>query len=95
MNAVQPYKVIIRLKAIGNAPILKQSVFKLSSTNAFAKIIAFIRKELGLDQGDSLFCYVNSSVMPTPDELLGDLDRIFGLENSGLIVNYSTSPAWG
>ncbi|KAI8897296.1 ubiquitin-like protein Atg12 [Globomyces pollinis-pini] len=89
-----PYKVVIRLKAIGNAPILKQQVFKLSSQNNFIKIINFIRKELNLPQNDSLFVYVNSAFCPNPDDFIGDLDACFGIDGS-LIVNYSTTPAWG
>lgn len=102
------YKVIVRLKATGNAPILKQQVyiklikvFKLSSGNKFGKLVTFIRKELGLNQ-EQLYCYVNSAFMPGLDDILGiwqanlgDLDKLFGLDSQGLIVNYSLSPAWG
>lgn len=55
----------------------------------------FIRKELQLKEGDSLFCYINSSFMPSPNDYLGDLDRLFGLETQGILVNYSLTPAWG
>jgi hypothetical protein len=33
--------------------------------------------------------------MPSPDDSLGDLDKLFGLESQGIIVNYSLNPAWG
>jgi ubiquitin-like protein ATG12 len=94
MEQDAPYKVIIRLKATGSAPILKQQVFKLSSKNPFGKVVQFIRKELGL-QNESLYCYINSSFMPTMDDLLGDLDGLFGIDQTGIIVNYSLQPAYG
>lgn len=90
------YKVVIRLKATGNAPILKQQVFKLSSKNLFQKVVLFIRKALDLSDSDSLYCYINSSFIPSNEDLIGDLDHLFGMENAqGLIVNYSLNPAWG
>lgn len=95
-TASSDYKVIIRLKATGNAPILKQQVFKLSSLNKFQKVSLFIRKALTLSDSDSLYCYINSSFIPSNEDLLGDLDHLFGMENNqGMIVNYALNPAWG
>ncbi|KAF8477173.1 hypothetical protein BDZ91DRAFT_708797 [Kalaharituber pfeilii] len=42
-------KVTIRFKSIGNAPILKRQVFKISSGAKFGKVVAFLRKQLGMD----------------------------------------------
>ncbi|KIK50838.1 hypothetical protein GYMLUDRAFT_136715, partial [Collybiopsis luxurians FD-317 M1] len=39
--------VIVRFKAIGNAPIMKQNFFKITSSNRFQAVIQFLRKELG------------------------------------------------
>ena len=85
-----PAKIVVRLKATGNAPILKQSIFKISSTYTFEKVIAFLTKELQQQP----FCYINSSFAPSPDELLSNLYQSFGVDKS-LIVNYSITPAWG
>ncbi|KAJ3273294.1 hypothetical protein HDV01_004652 [Terramyces sp. JEL0728] len=90
MKEKEHYKVVIRLKQVGSAPILKQQVFKLSSANTFQKVIQYIKKELQ----QSVYVYVNSAFCPSPDDLLFDLDQMFGLEGT-LIVNYSTTPAWG
>ncbi|OAJ42295.1 hypothetical protein BDEG_25764 [Batrachochytrium dendrobatidis JEL423] len=46
-----PDKVVVRLKATGSAPILKQTVFKISSSSKFQNVIAFLRKELAYKQG--------------------------------------------
>jgi hypothetical protein len=89
-----PEKVIIRLSATGNAPILKTSVFKLSSTHQFSHLISFIRRQLSLKDSDGLFCYINASFAPTPDEKIDSLYRAFGVDGS-LNVNYSLGRAWG
>jgi ubiquitin-like protein ATG12 len=89
-----PEKVIIRLMATGNAPILKQSVFKMSSSHQFSHLISFIRKQLSLKDGESLFCYVNASFAPTPDEGIDGLYRCFGADGN-LTINYSLNKAWG
>ena len=88
------YKVVIRLKAIGSAPILKHQIFKLSSENHFSKVVQFLRKELQLQQHDHLFVYVNSAFIPLQDDLLGDLDHLHGIDGQ-LVLNYSLNPSWG
>ncbi|KAH6564354.1 hypothetical protein BASA50_002163 [Batrachochytrium salamandrivorans] len=88
-----PDKVVVRLKAAGSAPILKQTVFKISSTNKFQSVINFLRKELAFKNA-GLFVYINSSFAPSPDEVVGNLYRCFALDGK-LIVNYSVTPAWG
>ncbi|KAL2917357.1 Ubiquitin-like protein [Polyrhizophydium stewartii] len=89
-----PDKVVVRLKATGSAPILKQTFFKISAPSRFGKVINFLRKELGFKQRDSLFVYINSSFAPSPDETVANLYRCFAIEGN-LIVNYSVTPAWG
>lgn len=46
--------VVVRFKATGNAPIMKQNFYKISSSNQFRTVIAFLRKELGWKPSDSL-----------------------------------------
>jgi ubiquitin-like protein ATG12 len=90
----EPYKVVIRLKAIGSAPILKHQVFKLSSQNTFSRVTQFIRKELNIKEGEGIFLYVNSAFIPVFDDVLGDLDRLHGTEGQ-LVINYALNPAFG
>ncbi|KAA1110030.1 hypothetical protein PGT21_007204 [Puccinia graminis f. sp. tritici] len=45
-------KVVVRFKATGSAPIMKQNFFKITSSNRFQAVIAFLRKELGLKPTD-------------------------------------------
>ncbi|KAG0252204.1 hypothetical protein BG011_007128 [Mortierella polycephala] len=87
-------KVIVRFRAIGNAPILKQNIFKITATNKFMAVIQFLRKELNYQQSDPLFLYVNSAFSPAPDEIVNNLYKCFNTDGK-LIVNYCTSPAWG
>ncbi|KAI8869982.1 APG12-domain-containing protein [Ramicandelaber brevisporus] len=92
--AVDPEKIICRFKAVGNASILKRSFYKLSSGHKFQAVILFLRKELGLQPSDPLFVYVNSAFSPAPDEVVANLYRCFSLEGQ-LVINYSTTQAWG
>ncbi|KAJ3255537.1 hypothetical protein HDU77_003661 [Chytriomyces hyalinus] len=87
-------QVVVRFRATGSAPILKQSIFKITASQRFQAVIGFLRKELALGPGDSLFLYINSAFAPAPDEVVATLFKNFGTEGS-LIVNYSTTAAWG
>ncbi|TPX37031.1 hypothetical protein SmJEL517_g00827 [Synchytrium microbalum] len=89
-----PQKVVVRFKAAGNAPILKQPFFKISPTQKFEFVIGFLRKQLGFQPNEPLFLYVNSAFAPAPDELVSNLYKCFGIDQN-LIVNYSTTPVWG
>lgn len=53
--------VVVRFKAVGNAPIMKQNLYKITATNRFQAVIQFLRKELGWKAGDPLVrvpCYL-------------------------------------
>ncbi|GMN59787.1 hypothetical protein TIFTF001_028886 [Ficus carica] len=63
-------KVVVHLRATGDAPILKQAKFKIPGTDKFAKVIDFLRRQL---HRDTLFVYVNSAFSPNPDESVIDL----------------------
>ncbi|CAH2053762.1 unnamed protein product, partial [Thlaspi arvense] len=97
---------VVHLRATGGAPILKQSKFKISGTDKFAKVIDFLGRQL---HSDSLFVYVNSAFSPNPDESVIDLYNVsiflfplvqyslylnFGIDGK-LVVNYACSMAWG
>lgn len=48
------FLVVIFLRATGNAPILKQNKFKISSAQQFISIQEFVRKQLLLQERDPL-----------------------------------------
>ncbi|KAG6864819.1 hypothetical protein C0991_006940 [Blastosporella zonata] len=86
-------KVIVRFKAVGNAPIMKQNFYKITSSNRFQAVIQFLRKELGWQAGDPLFTYVNLAFSPAPDDTVSNLFKSFSTDGH-LIVNYrSCQPA--
>ncbi|KAJ1261081.1 hypothetical protein BS78_09G001000 [Paspalum vaginatum] len=78
-------KVVVHVRSTGDAPILKQSKFKISGRDKFLKVIEFLRRQL---HQDTLFVYINSAFSPNPDELN------FGIDGK-LVVNYALSAAWG
>jgi ubiquitin-like protein ATG12 len=84
-------KVVVFFKAIGDAPILKQSKFKIGGVEKFAKVIDFLRKQV---HRETLFVYINSGFSPNPDENIWDLFENFGIDGK-LVVNYACSMAWG
>jgi len=87
-------KVVVRFKAVGNAPIMKQNFYKITASNRFQAVIQFLRKELGWKAGDPLFTYINLAFSPAPDDTVSNLFKSFATEGH-LIVNYSTTAAWG
>ncbi|KAJ2276822.1 Ubiquitin-like protein, partial [Coemansia sp. RSA 370] len=58
-TGTQAKKVVVRFRSTGNAPILKKSVYKISSAQRFQALIVFLRKELGYKASEPLFVYVN------------------------------------
>ena len=56
--------------------MLKQRVFKISASSRFSVVLSFLRKKLGVKDGDGLFCYVNSVFAPGLDEGVGNLYRV-------------------
>lgn len=68
--------VTIRFKAVGSAPILSKPVCKITSTNRFEGVVAYLRKVLKCGPTDSVFLYVNQSFAPALDEIVGNLHRV-------------------
>ncbi|GAA6061167.1 hypothetical protein JCM10212_005753 [Sporobolomyces blumeae] len=89
-----PAAVVVRFKGTGNAPIMKQNLYKISASHKFQAVIAFLRTQLNFKPSDPLFLYINSSFAPAPDDLVSSLFACFGTDNQ-LIVNYSSTQAWG
>lgn len=48
------HKIEIRFKAIGRAPILKHQVYKISSSQTFGAVEAFLRAKLGFKDDAAL-----------------------------------------
>eukprot|EP00249_Psilotum_nudum_P006854 c20111_g1_i1 orf=486-785(+) len=84
-------KVIVLFRATGDAPILKQSKFKIGAAEKFAKVIDFLCRQL---HRETVFVYINSAFSPSPDETVLDLFENFGIDGK-LVVNYACSMAWG
>jgi len=100
LDALETYKkkdaskVVVRFKAVGNAPIMRQNFYKITASNRFQAVIQFLRKELGWKAGDPLFTYINLAFSPAPDDTVSNLYKSFSTDGH-LIVNYSTTAAWG
>ncbi|KAL3422029.1 ubiquitin-like autophagy protein Apg12 [Phlyctema vagabunda] len=88
-------KVTVRFKAIGSAPVLRQQVCRISSTQRFEQVVAYLRRVLRVRPDESVFLYVNSSFAPALDEVVGNLFLCFKDSSEQLIVTYSMTPAFG
>jgi ubiquitin-like protein ATG12 len=69
-------KVIVRFTAIGNAPALRQQVCKISASQKFEAVVAYLRRVLRVKDTDSVFLYVNNAFAPSLDEIVGNLHRV-------------------
>ncbi|KAI1087220.1 ubiquitin-like autophagy protein Apg12 [Rostrohypoxylon terebratum] len=88
-------RILVRFKAVGSAPQLRQERRKIAATQKFEAVVSFLRKALKLGQTEGLFLYVNSAFAPALDEMVGNLHRCFKDSNNQLIVAYSITPAFG
>jgi ubiquitin-like protein ATG12 len=89
-------KVKVHFVPVGSVPILKKTKFQIAANQRFASVYSFLRKVLKLQPGDSLFLYLQSAFCPGPEELLGDLNACFSLQQRGeLVIHYSFQQAWG
>ncbi|VDN05300.1 unnamed protein product, partial [Thelazia callipaeda] len=88
-------KVEILLKAVGDAPILKQNKWMVDESKTVAELTIFLRNYMKLSDSDSLLLFINQSFAPSPDQTLQNLKDCFASGDSKLIINYSKTPAWG
>ncbi|KAF9559970.1 APG12-domain-containing protein [Agrocybe pediades] len=100
LNALETYKkkdttkVVVRFRGVGNAPIMRQNVYTIAASHRFQAVIQFLRRKLAWQKGEPLFLYINYAFSPAPDDIVSNLFKSFSTEGY-LIVNYSTTPAWG
>merc|ERR1711935_445425 len=88
-------KVIISLNAVGDAPILKQTVFKTNASKSFSSILSHLCAQLKYDPAkDPLYVFCNKSFIPCPDHLIGDLAENYHSDGR-LQLYYATNAAWG
>ena len=91
-------KIKVHFVPVGNAPILKRTKFgvNIDSHNGkqFASLNTFLRKMLKLKSDQSLFLYINSSFVPSPEENLKDLNDCFAIRGE-LVIHYALQEAWG
>jgi len=92
--AAKKEKINILLKPVGDAPILKQRLWSVDPDKPVSSILLFIKSYLRLEGDQSLFFFVNQAFAPSPDQLIRNLYECFGSDGK-LILNYSTTTAWG
>ncbi|VDP58026.1 unnamed protein product [Heligmosomoides polygyrus] len=92
-------KVTVLLRAVGDAPILKQKKFTVDANRTVAWFTQVIRKLINLQDDQSLHVYISQTFAPSPDHSFGSLRDCYAVRTDGkephLIIHYSTTYAWG
>ncbi|KAF1762339.1 hypothetical protein GCK72_010601 [Caenorhabditis remanei] len=91
-------KVTIKLKNIGDAPVLKNKKLIVKSTDTLASLSKVLRKLLNLPLNDSLFLYIDNAFAPSLDCTFESLSRCYSVRSTGdevLEIQYSITPAYG
>ena len=84
-------KVQIKFIPIGSIGTMVPSVFKISSNQPFSMILSFLKKKLKIQ---NVYCYINNSFAPNPQQVIGDLWQQFKI-NDELIISYCGTVAFG
>ncbi|VEU20083.1 DEKNAAC100368 [Brettanomyces naardenensis] len=85
-------KVQIRFKSIGSIDQLRPTVFKISRDSKFLSISKFLQRRLKIKR---VYCYLANSVVPNPDDEIGNLFDLFKSGDEELIVSYCNIVAFG
>ena len=89
----QQDEITVFLRSLGGAPALKQSKFKLKSSNSIYDVEKHLKKALGVKQ--SLFLYCGSGFSPTPDQSIKELHDCFKTSSNELILSYGLQESYG
>lgn len=85
-------KVKVKFQPIGSIPSLKpKNTCVISYNKPFSTIVLFLKKRIKVNH---VFCYINNSFAPSPDERVGDLWNQFKV-NDELIISYCAIVAFG
>ena len=85
-------KITVRFQPIGSTPALNPRIFKISAEQTVLTLVRFVNKRLR-NQGP-LHLYVQNLFLPTPDEVLGDLYKLFKTSDE-LVIGYCYLVAFG
>uniref|UniRef100_A0A0K0DEQ8 Ubiquitin-like protein ATG12 n=1 Tax=Angiostrongylus cantonensis TaxID=6313 RepID=A0A0K0DEQ8_ANGCA len=92
-------KVTILLRAVGDAPILKQKKFSVDASRTVAWFSQVIKKLINLPDDQTLHVYISQTFAPSPDHSFGSLRDCYAIRGDGnddhLVMHYSTTNAWG
>lgn len=79
-------KVVVRFKPVGSAPPLSGGGAgggaaadvrrKITATQKFEVVVAFVRRALKVKESESVFLYINSAFAPALDEVVGNLHQV-------------------
>lgn len=90
-----PQKVLIYLKAVGEAPPLPRQKFKLDGSKTLLEIEKFLRKNIGsTHETKSIYLFCGSGFTPGFEQSLQSLFDLFQIGGE-LIIQYGLQEMWG
>lgn len=72
-------KVVIRFRSVGSAPAItpaRRQRVKVTSSQKFEDVVAYLRNILKVGDTDSVFLYINNTFAPSLDEVVGNLWQV-------------------
>jgi ubiquitin-like protein ATG12 len=97
-SAPAPVGVRVQFRPVGSAPALRRPKVKAAGGESIAAITRFLRTQLALAPGDSLWLYCATAFVPAPDDTLDALCDTFGVGTGPereLLLHYSLTAAYG
>ncbi|KJH52836.1 Mov34/MPN/PAD-1 family protein [Dictyocaulus viviparus] len=79
-------KVTILLRAVGDAPILKQKKFSVDASRTVAWFTQVIKKMIALADDQTLHMYISQTFAPSPDHSLGSLRDCYAVRSDGYLL---------
>ena len=93
LGVLRDFPVTIQFQAIGSAPTMRKTKFRIGGKSKFADLVVFLKRALKMEE--SPYLYVQNCFVPSPDEYVGDLCKCFGRSDDVLQIGYSLTPAFG
>ncbi|XP_003385427.1 PREDICTED: ubiquitin-like protein ATG12 [Amphimedon queenslandica] len=87
-------KIVLSLRAAGNAPQLKHKKFAVEKDRSVAWVVQWLCQKLKIEEGETMFVYVQQAFAPPLDTDLETLYKNYGTGDK-LVLTYCKTQAWG
>ena len=85
-------RILVHLKSVGSAPILRRNKIQLSGEKSMMDIQLYIQNVIATTK--TIYLYCGSGFSPSPYQLMEDLYDCFQ-SNGELVIYYGIQESWG